>query len=117
MWGAVDDRKEYLTKAIAFTGNHQLYGYWMNAVVDRWWFSCENALTDDALSKKAWIGHAACALAFGCPEDIVRLAWGSLTDEQQFLANEQAERAIQKWSNTYRTYRQLCNDMGEPLLP
>ena len=44
-------------------------------------------------------GHAAVAMAIQCPEDIVRLAWGYLTGEQQDLANAAAQRAIEFWES------------------
>jgi len=116
MWGEVENRKEWLEKAIAFTSDHVLYGAHMQRVVDEWPISCENALTDYSLSQKAWIGHAAVAHAIQCPEDIVRLAWGHLTDEQQFLANKEATRAIQKWAIAYAKSRELHDGMGAPLL-
>ncbi len=116
MWGDVVDRAEYLERAIIFTGNHVQYGHYMMRVINEWPISCENALTDYALSKKAWIGHAACALALGCPEDITRLAWGYLTDEQQFLANQAAERAIQEWSVRYAKSKGILREMGSALL-
>jgi hypothetical protein len=99
MWGSVKDKKMYLDKAIEFTGNHKLYGSWMIKVADTWKYSCEHNLTKMNTNRKAWIGHAAVALAFQCPEDIVRLAWGFLSDEQQKLANIEAEKAIAYWEN------------------
>ena len=94
MWGRVEDRRSYLLSAIAFTGDHKKYGSYMMRVVEEWPISCENAFTDPHLNHKAWVGHAACALAFQCPEDIVRQAWGHLSDEQKLLANQEAGRAI-----------------------
>lgn len=116
MWGEVDDRAAWIEKAIVFTGDAEQYGHYMMRVVNEWPISCENALTDYALSQKAWIGHAACALAMHCPEDIVRLAWGKLKDEQQFLANAKAARAIQEWSITYAKGKGLYTAMGNTLL-
>jgi hypothetical protein len=81
MWGDVSHRKTWLEIAASFTGNASLYGEWMRRVVH----------------KRAWMGHAAVALAIGCPEDIVREAWGLLTDEQRKAANEQAAKAIELW--------------------
>jgi hypothetical protein len=97
MWGSVKDRKAYLKLAIEFTGDHVLYGRWMIAVAEKWKYSCEHNLTDTKQNRKAWIGHAACALAHGMPEDIVREAWSYLSQEQQDLANEKAEQAIAYW--------------------
>lgn len=99
MWGKVDERDGYLEKAIEFTGNAAIYGKWMLDVVDSWPISCEQNLSNLTQNRQAWIGHAACALAFGCPEDIVREAWGKLTEEQQRMANNVASIAIKKWEN------------------
>lgn len=117
MWGSVKDRKKALASAIKFTGNHILYGEFMLKVVSRWPISCENALTDHSLNKRAWIGHAACALARRLPEDITRLAWGKLSDEQRFLANRQADFAILKWTETYIQNKEIRDGMGKSLLP
>lgn len=116
MWGAVDDRQAMLRRAIEFTGDHKLYGRWMRKVIAAWPNSCENALTDASLNKRAWIGHAACAMAFRCPEDIVRQAWGHLSDEQRLLANKEAERALRLWQDAYEKDHGLRDDLGEPLL-
>jgi len=116
MWADVEGKDEWLQRAITFTSDHKLYGSYMRRVVSEWPVSCENALTDLALNRKAWIGHAACALAFGCPEDVVRLAWGKLTDEQRVLANKEAARAIAIWEDNYRKDKGAHRDMGEALL-
>lgn len=116
MWGKVKDRKQLLYKAITFTSNHVLYGSYMMRVANEWPISCENALTDNLLNKKAWMGHAACALALKCPEDITRLAWSYLTDEQQFLANLEAKRAIEHWQINYIKSKSLHQFMEEPML-
>lgn len=116
MWGEATDPAAMLQEAIAFTGDHALYGSYMLRVVAEWPASCENALTDAALNQKAWIGHAACALALSCPEDITRKAWGYLTDEQRFLANQAAERAIRTWADAYRKGRGLHPEVGGSLL-
>jgi hypothetical protein len=116
MWGCVDDRKKHLKNAIEFTGDHKRYGRFMMRVIIEWPVSCENALTDDSINKKAWVGHAATALALGCPEDITREAWSNLTDEQQLLANNQARKAIQTWEHNYLKDSELCESVGGPLL-
>jgi hypothetical protein len=102
MWGIVEDRQEFLKVAIEFTGNHREYGKWMRKVIKQWPISCEHNLTAVTMNRKAWLGHAACALAIKCPEDIVRQAWSHLTEEQQRKANEQAERTIKAWEKRYK---------------
>ena len=116
MWGDVSNRRFFLQKAVIFTGNHRLYGRYMQRVTLEWPNSCINALTDHNLNRKAWIGHAACALALRCPEDITRQAWGLLTDEQRILANRQASRAIQSWEVRYRASLGIRAHMASPLL-
>lgn len=101
MWGSVKDRDDFLQKAIVFTGNHELYGEYMQKVVAQWTFSCEHNLSNTTQNRRAWIGHAAVALAFQCPEDIVREAWWHLTDEQRDLANKQADKAIEIWERNH----------------
>jgi hypothetical protein len=101
MWGNVKDKSDWLQRAIAFTGDHMLYGSWMFKVADAWKYSCEHHLTKMETNRKPWIGHAAVAMAIQCPEDIVREAWGHLTQTQQDAANEQARLAIEYWERTY----------------
>ena len=116
MWGVVSDRQDCISKAIDFTGNHKLYGYYMNRVINEWPISCENALTDYYMNRKAWIGHAATSLALNYPEDITRQAWKYLTYEQQYLANQEAIRAISSWENMYIESEELRESMGGSLL-
>lgn len=116
MWSTVDNKRELLHKAIKFTSNHQLYGEYMMRVVATWKYSCENALTDSLINKRAWVGHAACALAIGCPEDIVRQAWGALSNEQRLLANKEAERAIQWWNVNRGLRFAIRENMAQPML-
>lgn len=116
MWGSVNDRSSWVKKAVIFTSDHKLYGTYMQKVVNEWPISCENALTDYYMNRKAWIGHAACALAMNCPEDITRQAWKELSYEQQYLANQEAIRAIRTWENMYIESEQLRESMGGALL-
>ncbi len=116
MWGEIADREKALAKAIRFTKNHLRYGHFMRRVTKEWPISCENALTDSRISKRAWVGHAAVALALRIPEDITRAAWAHLSDEQQLLANGEAERAISKWTISYCKNKALYKDLGAKML-
>lgn len=101
MWGTVENRKEYLDRAIEFTGDAKLYGSYMLRVVEEWPNSCRHNLSNVSQNRQAWIGHAACAFAFECPEDIVRLAWSHITSKQQNEANARADFAIARWERVY----------------
>lgn len=99
MWRSVygKEKEDLLKKAIEFTGNAELYGSFMMRVINEWPISCEHNLTCVEMNRQAWIGHAACCLAIGCPEDITRLAWHQLTQKQQDDANAKAAEAIKQW--------------------
>ena len=102
MWRTIAKQKNYndlLEKAIQFTSNAELYGEWMLKVIEKWKYSCEYNLSCQDMNRQAWIGHAACCLALGCPEDITRLAWHHLTEEQQNAANKKADEAISLWES------------------
>lgn len=116
MWGAVSDRALFLHNAIEFTGNANLYGDYMDLVISEWPISCENALTDYSLNRKAWVGHAACAMYMQCPEDITRKAWGLLTDEQRKMANRRAANAIRVWEECYAARKGIRRTVDQPML-
>jgi len=99
MWQSVpkDEGDKLLKEAIEFTGNPELYGSYMQRIIMEWPISCEQNLTDRSMNRQAWIGHAACCLAIGCPEHITRAAWHFLSRDQQDKANAQADRAILAW--------------------
>lgn len=97
MWKTAPDKSTALAQAIAFTGDARLYGAAMMRVISEWPISCQHNLSDITQNRRAWIGHAACALEIECPEDIVRAAWHMLTDEQRIEANAAADRAIAVW--------------------
>lgn len=103
MWRHVtaEEKRKYLQVAIDFTGDAELYGAAMLRVILEWPISCEHNLTDTGQNRLAWLGHAACCLATGCPEDITRQAWGHLTQEQQDKANAKAQQAVDAWEAAY----------------
>jgi hypothetical protein len=114
MWSKLisSETQQCLDRAIDFTRNTKLYGEWMMKVIEKWPNSCEQNLTEKSMNRKAWIGHAACCLAIGCPEYITRKAWVQLTQEQQDDANARAQMAIDQWMIRHRdklhNENQLC---------
>jgi hypothetical protein len=116
MWDFCDDPATMLQAAIDFTSDWQTYGDYMDLVVQEWPVSCENALTDYSLNRKAWLGHAACAMAINCPENITRKAWGYLTDEQRKMANRRAAIAIGVWEENYAKSKGIRPNVERPML-
>lgn len=69
--------------------------------INEWPNSAEANLTASVINHQAWIGHAACCLNHGASEDLTRLAWRTLTQDQQDEANAAADRAIAHWEERY----------------
>lgn len=103
MWRSVskEEEKEFLQKAILFTGDNFSYGSAMVRVIKAWPKTMINSLTNPSINKRAFVGHCACCFEFNCPEYITRLAWRELTQLQRDLADMQAENAIQSWRKEY----------------
>lgn len=99
MWRIVPKYEEpvWLQVAFQFTADADLYGAWMLRAVAAWPIASEHNLANEGMNRWAWIGHAACCLATGCPEYLTRQAWGMLTDEQRDEANWRAEIALLMW--------------------
>lgn len=73
----------------------------MKSVIDNWIYSCEANLTASVINHQAWLGAAACAFNHDAPEDLTKLAWSTLTEEQQALANIAADDAKKYWLGKY----------------
>jgi len=103
MWRDVSEseQRRYLSLAIDFTGDACRYGAAMLNVLHAMPLACEHNLTEPAMNRQAWIGHAACFLAIDCPEYITREAWGHLTQRQRDDANTQADCAIAEWERKH----------------
>jgi hypothetical protein len=104
MWKAVpvEDRQSYVDKSAALMLDCGAFLQAMRKAVDEWPNSCEAALTASTMNHQAWIGHAGCAINHDAPEDLTRLAWRTLTQEQQDKANEAADIAIEYWASKYK---------------
>jgi len=116
MWRNVfgEERETLLKKATEFTGDAKLYGSFMLRVITEWPYACEHNLSSTSINRQAFIGHCACCLALNCPEDITRLAWHTLTQEQQNKANAQADIAIATWEKQYNQRGKKCqSDQSE----
>jgi hypothetical protein len=93
-----DKRNILINKIINLMSDADLFGDWMLKVVDEWDKSCEQNLTDIHMNQRAWIGQAACCMALKCPEDLTRLAWTCISEQQKENANEKADFAIEVWN-------------------
>lgn len=95
------EREKFITDAAnLMISVDDFYNAMIQAVND-WPLSCEANLTASSINHQAWLGHAGCAIAVNSPEDMTRLGWRTLTQDQQDLANAAADRAIAYWKERH----------------
>jgi hypothetical protein len=110
-----ETRQGYVEKSAALMLDCAAFEKAMNRVIDEWPNSIEAALSASTMNHQAWMGHAGCAINHDAPEDLTRLAWRTLTEEQQALANAAADRSIAHWKEKYvRSFEYKSNQ--RPLL-
>lgn len=103
MWKQIpiEKRQEAINQSASLMINTSQFLNAMKNVVDNWPYSCEANLTASVINHQAWLGHAGCAFNHDAPEDLTRLAWSTLTKEQQDLANLAADEAKAYWMEKY----------------
>jgi hypothetical protein len=98
----VNERESMIIASRDLMIDHQAFRLAMIKAVNAWPHSCEANLTASVINHQAWLGHAGCAVNHDAPEDLTRLAWSMLTQEQQDLANLAADEAKAHWLENYR---------------
>lgn len=73
----------------------------MLRVINEWYHSSYENLSDYTSNRKSWLGQAACCYQYKVPEQCTRHAWGLLTDLERQNANKIAKITIQKWENNF----------------
>jgi hypothetical protein len=103
MWKVlpIEDRIGMPEKSAALMIDHELFRDQCLDVLESWPNSCDVNLSATVINHQAWIGHAACYLHHGASEDLTRLGWRMMTEEQQGQANLAADVAINKWGDKY----------------
>jgi hypothetical protein len=103
MWRGTEaaERAGFIGAAASLMRDPPAFRDAMIRAVNEWPFSCEQNLTASSINKQAWIGHAGCCIATQTPEDLTREAWGTLTQDQQDVANRMADEALAYWAGKY----------------
>jgi hypothetical protein len=115
MWKKAEKESEQdlIKKATEFMSDHEKFGEAMNKVVENWKYTCEHNLTDPLINHKAFIGQSAVCYELKIPEYITRIAWSCLTENQQFLANKQAGKAIKKFILNHKKLNYVSKELFE----
>lgn len=103
MWKSipVEKRQDAINAAADLMRDYNAFELACVQAITQWPNSAIANFTASSINHKAWLGHAACCLACGSSEDLTRSAWNTLTENQQHLANEAAQRAIDAWRSAY----------------
>lgn len=96
-----EGRKERVKLSVDCLGNKEKCFYSMRMVIENWTLACEQNLTNENSNRRAWLGQAACNIAYGVKEDETRESWGILEQEQRYLANKIADIVIIEWENKF----------------
>lgn len=75
--------------------------------VEEWPKSCQQSMTSDAVNRIAFLGHAACCIGVGSPEENTRIGWHLLNQREQDAANLAAKEVLDYWENIYMQEVQL----------
>lgn len=92
-----DERRQWIDLCSVFMADTSQFHAAMLRVIDEWPVSCEVNFTTKTINRQAWLGHAACCVAIGCPEEPTRAAWWKLTQSQRDLADAAAAEVITLW--------------------
>ena len=99
MWRIIrgEKRKQFIDNAADLMRAPEEFKTAMLTAIKQWPKSCEANFTADGVNKIAWLGHAGCCVAVSSPEDCTRLAWHTLSKDEQDEANRVAAEALATW--------------------
>jgi hypothetical protein len=94
------DILDFVSKAKDLLSSPEQLGAAMAQVVTDWPVSAAHNLTNNEANSKAWLGQAACCIAYNVPEDLTRMAWNTLSTTEMRLANNEAEQVIKRYEQS-----------------
>jgi len=71
--------------------------YYMKKVINEWEYSCNHNLSNFSMNRIAWLGQAACCIAFGIPSFATMNIWNEIEPIKQEYANNIAKSLIKEW--------------------
>lgn len=91
------DEGDAIEKAKKLLCNPPILEREMRRVINEWPIATAVNLTNLGQNRRAWLGQAACCLSERVPEILTRIGWNLMTDVQQTIANNVAEKIIQEY--------------------
>lgn len=99
MWRRLNGsaRAEAVERAARLMADPDAFASSMRRAVMEWPRSCSAAFTTEGLNQIAWLGHAGSCLGADSPEECTRVAWHTLNQAQQDIANRVAADVLAEW--------------------
>lgn len=97
MWQSSANVTDEMEQAAHILGDPAVFRSAARAMLAEWTHAAEQNSTDMQQNRRAWVGQATCCHLAGIPEQATRLAWWTLTADEQRAANEVADHAIAEW--------------------
>ncbi len=94
---ATEWAQEQVNDSSALLGDPDLFRETAREMIREWPVATQQNCAHMWSGRNAWIGQASCLYAHGAPAGATRAAWGTLTNEQQTVANEVARRVREEW--------------------
>lgn len=90
-------RKQWINEAADLMRCSEEFKVAMASAMEEWPLSCQHNLTSLDSNRIAWLGHAGCCIATGSPEECTRVAWHTLSKDEQDAANQAAAEVLANW--------------------
>jgi len=97
-----------IKKVVEMFSSKVLTELYMTRVIEEWFYSCEQNLTNPSMNRVAYLGQAACCLYAGCTSSITMEAWHLVSKENRDIADNIAMNVINKWELNNKKTKQLC---------
>ena len=101
MWKRLtgEPRKRFVELASGLMRDTEAFRGAMRTAIVQWPKSCASAFTTEGLNQIAFLGHAGCCVATGSPEECTRVAWHTLSIDEQDRANAAAADVLAEWGD------------------
>jgi len=91
------EKSTMIEKVVEMFSSRELTSKYMDMAITKWYYSCEQNLTNNGMNKIAYIGQAACCLYANIPSLVTMEGWSSVSDENKEVANQIALEKLKKW--------------------
>ena len=112
MYDSSKNEIDDLNKALNIFNDFKRFDFLCEKVINEWYISCEENLSNKHINRVAWIGQAALNILDFIPERVTKKAWKFLSSENKNKLNKIAYLKILKYENANK---KLYKKMGESL--